>query len=45
MTLTCPRCGGSIEITDTNGASYPEPLVETRECTECDYKTTETLTA
>jgi len=34
-----------MEVTDTNGASYPEPLVETRECQDCGHTTTEVLTA
>jgi len=41
----CPWCDGALEVTDTNGAEYPEPLVETRSCEDCDYETTETLTA
>lgn len=36
MTLTCSTCGGGdIELTDTNGAEYPETLVEFYECRHC----------
>jgi uncharacterized Zn finger protein len=45
MTITCDACGGSMEVVDTNGASYPESLVETRACQDCGYETTKVLTA
>ena len=41
----CPACGSSAwEVKQTNGADYPEPLVETRQC-ECGREWTEVLTA
>jgi hypothetical protein len=45
MTITCDKCDGPMEVTDTNGAEYPEPLVETRTCQSCGYTTTGVLTA
>jgi transcriptional regulator NrdR family protein len=46
MSSDCPRCGSdSFKITDTNGASYPDPLIETRECLQCGEEYTEVLTA
>jgi len=45
MTITCDACGGSMEVVGTNGAEYPETLVEERECQSCGYTTTEVLTA
>ena len=44
---TCPECGGALEVTDTNDAEYPDPLVEERSCETngCDYSRSEVLTA
>jgi C4-type Zn-finger protein len=41
----CPDCGGTLKITDTNGAEYPDPLVEERSCENCEYSRSEVLTA
>lgn len=41
----CPSCGSSSwQVVDTNGAEYPETLVETRQC-HCGREWVETLTA
>jgi hypothetical protein len=41
----CPECGTDAWIVvETNGAEYPDPLVETREC-ESGHQWTEVLTA
>ena len=45
MALTCLECGGPVEIYDTNGATYPEPLVEYYECLDCGNETSRVLTA
>jgi len=42
---TCPICGGTMEVTDTNEAEYPEPLRETRTCEDCGHSRMEVLTA
>lgn len=46
MNSNCPECeSNSFAVTDTNGATYPDPLVETRECLQCGAEYKETLTA
>jgi len=41
----CPDCGSSVwQVVDTNGADFPEPLVETREC-EYGHQWKKVLTA
>jgi len=45
MPSECPDCGTTVwEVVKTNGADYPAPLVETREC-ERGHEWTEVLTA
>lgn len=38
-------CGGTYEIVDTNGADYPETLVEFYECTGCGDERRKVLSA
>ena len=46
MTLTCPACDGhDIELTDDNGAEYPETRVEFYECHHCGHEFRKVLTA
>ena len=33
--MICPDCGGAFEMTDDNGADYPETRVEFHECVNC----------
>lgn len=41
----CPSCDGTAwRVIDTNEATYPEPLVETRRCPTCTHEWTEVLT-
>jgi len=41
---SCPRCGREAwHVTGTNGADYPDPLTEVREC-ECGRSWTVTMT-
>jgi len=44
---TCPECGATLKVTDTNGAEYPDRLVEERSCEreDCEYSRSEVLTA
>jgi len=36
MTISCPACGTiDVELTDDNGAEYPETRVEFYECRNC----------
>lgn len=44
MTLECPYCGTiDLELVETNGAVYPEQLVERYECQDCHDKFTNVL--
>ncbi len=45
MTYRCNLCDGEVELIDTNGAEYPEPLIEHYECVHCGHKQTNVLTA
>ena len=41
----CPDCGSTAwQVVETNGAEYPQPLIETREC-ERGHQWKEALTA
>ena len=45
MTMRCPRCDGPVRVFDTNGATYPETLVEQVRCQDCNHEFTNVLTA
>jgi len=46
MTLSCPDCGTiDVELTDDNGASYPQTRVEFYECCHCANTFKKVLTA
>jgi len=44
MTMRCPKCGGEVQVYETNDADYPEPLVEQVRCQVCNHEFTNTLT-
>ena len=43
-TMKCSECSGPVEVYDTNGATYPEPLVEFVECMNCQHQFKNILT-
>jgi len=46
MTLSCPQCDCiDIEMTDDNGAEYPQTRVEFYECRDCGNEFRKVLTA
>lgn len=46
MTLRCHNCESiDVELTDDNGAEYPEPRVEFYACNQCGNRFKKVLTA
>jgi len=46
MTLSCPNCGGAdVELTDDNGADYPQTRVEFYTCHHCGNEFRQVLAA
>ena len=44
--MSCPMCGSSDWIVvDSNGASYPETLIEQAVCRSCDHEFRNVLVA
>lgn len=46
MTIQCPDCETvDVELTDDNGAEYPQTRVEFYECRNCGHTFSKVLTA